>query len=52
MTLPVQKFDFESNTCIQVSDQYRILVNMVKKVKKKKKKKEKKSVCLPTYPNF
>ena len=41
MTLPLQKFDFD--TCTQVSDQNRILV---KKVKKKKKEKTK---FLPTY---
>ena len=45
MTLTVQKFDFD--TCTQVSDQYRILVNMVKS--KKKKKKERKKKFLPTY---
>ena len=39
MTLPVQKFDFD--TCTQVSDQYRILV-------KKRKKKKKVFAYLPT----
>ena len=46
MTLPVQKFDFD--TCTQVSDQYRILAKKWTWLSKKKKKKEKKKF-LPTY---